>query len=257
MKSVDHRVKIPDTPAPSDVEDNGGNDERFKFEGPDMEDEHVRLRRQIASQKKKETIAETDMNATIRKAAERGPMNLTMPDRNLLKAKIDYVLEDCKNIKNRKNEFIDAILALLHKTVTAKMDKDRLDKVNKMEDKLEEERESYNKKYESLVKHFWHQAEQLVPQQGYMQPPQPIHHRGKEFQPNPDSSPGNLLQDMRPVEVTEWKRRFQGYLQDGMQEGKKPSSDLVKRQLIRLCNDYWIDCISHLLKDRDPWEEYA
>ena len=223
-----------------------------------MEDEHVRIRHQISAQKRKETIQETDLKKTIRTQEERGSMNLTMTDRNLLKAKIDYVMEDFRNIKTRKNELVDGILKLLHKTVKAKMEKGKVDRLNKMEEKLEEERASYNKRYEDLVRELWSQAEMLVPQQPqYMQPPQNAPHRGKEFQPNPDSSPGKLMQDMRPVEVTEWKRRFQDYLQDGMQMGKKPSSDLIKRQLIRLSDDYWMNRISHLLKDGDTWESYA
>ncbi len=41
---------------------------------------------------------------------------------------------------------------------------------------------------------------------GYMQPPQNIPYKGKEFNPNADSSPGELLREMRPIKVTEWKR---------------------------------------------------
>ena len=53
---------------------------------------------------------EAGLEDDIRKAEVRGQLNLSLPDKNLLKAKIDSVLEELKATKNKKNELIDLIL---------------------------------------------------------------------------------------------------------------------------------------------------
>ena len=47
----------------------------------------------------------------------------------------------------------------------------------------------------------------------------------KEFFLNPGSDPGDLTREMKPVEVGEWKKKFLGYLRDGV--GRDPSSELI------------------------------
>ena len=141
------------TPNPSGVEENGGDEERFEFKEAKMEDEHVWLRHQIAAQKRKEKMGENEMNANITSNMERGPLNLSMADRNLLKAKIEYQMEDYKKIRDIKMKSW-----MLY--WTAKMEKEDMDGVKKAEDKLVEEGAEYNKRYKAIVKHFWSQAEQ-------------------------------------------------------------------------------------------------
>ena len=70
-----------------------------------------------------------------------------------------------------------------------------------------------------------------------------------------ETSPGILHKDMRPTEVTEWKRRFLSYLEDGTQTGHKVTLKVTKRQLERLCDEHWKNRIGHKLEEAGTWDE--
>lgn len=80
----------------------GQEDPRFVFTHEAMETEHVQLQRKQAAQVRKETIMVNKLKASIKKQMERGPLNLSMPDRNLYIAKLEYTMDDLRNINKRK-----------------------------------------------------------------------------------------------------------------------------------------------------------
>ena len=114
-----------------------------------------------------------ELTELIKKQMERGPHNLSMPEKNLYKAKWEKTMEDLKEINKKKNDLVDEILALLHKTIKPNMPKPELEAVDKMEAKLMEEITSNNHRHEELVLHFAEQSQPLLPPnpQAYMQPP--------------------------------------------------------------------------------------
>merc|ERR1712059_143398 len=112
--------------------------------------QHVRLRHQISAQKRKETIQEKELKKAVKTNEERGAMNVSTTERNLMKAKAECCMEDLKTSRSRKNELLDAIVELLHRTVKAKMTKGQLEKLDKAEEKVEAERAACNTRYEDL-----------------------------------------------------------------------------------------------------------
>ena len=65
----------------------GQEEQKFVFEKEEMENEHVQLNRRQAACLGRETTAALELNRLIKKNMERGPSNLSMPERNLVKVK--------------------------------------------------------------------------------------------------------------------------------------------------------------------------
>ena len=82
---------------------------RFVFSQEDMETEHVQLKRRQAVQVRKETMAAKELTELIKKQMERGPHNLSMPEKNLYKAKWEKTMDDLKEINKKKNDLVDEI----------------------------------------------------------------------------------------------------------------------------------------------------
>ena len=83
---------------------NAGQEEtRFMFNQDAMETEHVQLKRRQAAQVRKETMAANELKEVIKKQMERGPLNLSIPDRNLYKAKWEKTMDDLRDINKKKN----------------------------------------------------------------------------------------------------------------------------------------------------------
>ena len=130
------------------------------------------------------------------------------------------------------------------------MTAEKTEALDRFESRLMREIEVNNAKYDEMVIHFATQVEPLLPPnpQIYMQPPQQI--RGfKELNPSSETNPGYLQKDMSPTEVSEWKRRYEAYLEDGTNAGQKPTLSTIKRVFDRLMNDHWKHRIGHKLED--------
>ena len=101
------------TPHHSDAEEEPKEEGKLRFEDADMENVHVRTKRMIAAQKRRETTTTDKLEEDIRKAKEKGPSNMSVTEKNLLKAKIDSAIEELKATKTKKNELLDKIHAQL------------------------------------------------------------------------------------------------------------------------------------------------
>ncbi len=86
-------------------------------------------------------------------------------------------------------------------------------------------------------------------------PPAPLQNQGgKEFNPNSSLDPGMLTKDSTPVEIRRWILKFQDYIQDGVKVDssggpKKPSGELLKRQLLNKSDSHWFNRLSDQLKE--------
>ncbi len=147
-----------ETPHVNEVEDKGDREEeetfRLTFEDPAMETNHVRIKRTIAYQKKRETTTIRELDDDIRKAKEKGPSKMSVVARNLLKAKIEAAVEELRGTKLKKNELLDSIYDQLQLTVTHDMITEDLNRVERAEGKLEEERGDNNAKYEAWASKY-------------------------------------------------------------------------------------------------------
>ncbi len=107
------------------------------------------------------------MDEDIRKAKEKGLSKMSVIAWNLLKAKIEAAVEELKGTKLKKNELLDSIYDQLQQTVTHDMITEDLNRVERAEGKLEEERGDNNAKYEAWASKYLAEAEAIsLPMQG-------------------------------------------------------------------------------------------
>ena len=189
--------------------DDDQEEEVFAFQDEKMRNEHAMLKRKQASALGRETTAALELTKMIKKNADKGPSNLTMPERNLMKARWEKTMDELNKFCEKKNALVESIQDLVHKTVTNTMTAEQTGAMNRFEAKLMAEVEVNNAKYDEWVLHFATQVEPFLPPnpQMLMQPPQQI--RGhKEFNPSSETHPGFLQKEFTPTECSEWKRRF-------------------------------------------------
>ena len=96
-------------------------EEVFTFEDESMRNEHAQIKRKQVSALGRETSAALELSKMMKKNKERGPSNLTMAERNLMKARWERTMEELNKFRERKNLLVEDIQDLVHKTVTDSM----------------------------------------------------------------------------------------------------------------------------------------
>ena len=145
---------LPSNPQTSDTEEAKAED-KFSFGDESLEEEHVKLRKRIAVQKRREARLLTSLDKNIRSTAERDQLNLRASDRQLMKAQVENSLEDLRKTKDAKNEALEKISELLQGIVDSETPKDREEQIDRAIEALEEEKEKNYDEYRSTVKKAW------------------------------------------------------------------------------------------------------
>ena len=89
------------TPQYSDKEEAKEAD-KFSFTDEELKEEHIKLRKKISVQKRRETRIQNTLERNIEQVAERGILNLRASDCQLMGAQVEVSIEDMRKAKDAK-----------------------------------------------------------------------------------------------------------------------------------------------------------
>ncbi len=186
-------------------EGGGQEEETFAFQEVEKKNAHAKLKKKLSSTRGRETTSTKGLTYMIDTYNRKGPSNLNMPDRNLVKARWEKTMQELKEFCDKKNNIVESIMDLVHSTVTDNMTEEQSGAMERFETKLLAEIAANNDKYDHYVLHFATEVSPFLPPapQMFMQPPPQMVGGHKAFNPASETHPGVLQKDFRPTECSE------------------------------------------------------